>query len=186
MKIIGINGSPRSQGNTAKLLSAFLDGASGGGAATTAYFLEGLRLHGCVSCMACKNNDGFCAIDDDMQKIYAEIQAASALMLAFPLYMWQMTAQTKLLVDRLYAFLRPDFTNLLRGEKKLLLGVTQGNPDAEKFKPYLANTAAMLKFVGFDVVDTIVVAGTRDTADIEKQTAKLAQAREWGEKLARA
>jgi multimeric flavodoxin WrbA len=43
-----------------------------------------------------------------MQELYGEIQNADVVVLGSPVYMWQMTAQTKLFVDRLTAFLTPD------------------------------------------------------------------------------
>lgn len=186
MKVIAINASPRHEGNTAKLAAAFLAGAADAGAATEVFHLEQMRVHACIACAVCKNNRNLCAINDDMQKLYEEIQASSALMLAFPVYMWQMAAQAKTFVDRLYAFLNRDFTNSLRGTKRLVLGVTQGNPDAGAFRPYLDSTGKMLEFLGFQMAGMVVAPGMRDTADINHVPEALAAARRLGEEVARA
>lgn len=185
MKVIAVNASPRHEGNTAKLAAAFLAGAAEAGAATEVFNLEGMRVHACIACAVCKNNRNLCAINDDMQKLYEEIQSASALMLAFPVYMWQMAAQAKVFVDRLYAFLNRDFTNSLRGTKRLVLGVTQGNPDPAAFRPYLDSTADMLRFLGFQVAGMVVAPGMRDTADINRAPEALAAARRLGGEVAR-
>ena len=183
MKIIGFNGSPRPEGNTAKLLAAFLDGARENGARTECFSLASLRIHPCIACGVCRNNHNVCAVNDDMQRMYDEIQEASVIMLAFPVYMWQMSAQAKAFVDRLRAFLTPDFSNVLRGRKDIVLGVTQGNPDAARFRPYIDDTGKMLEFLGFHLAGTLVAPGLRDTADITRAQGILDAARELGGKL---
>ena len=94
-----------------------------------------------------------------MQEIYEEIQSADIVVLGSPVYMWQMTAQTKLFVDRLTAFLRPDFSSRLNN-KKLILIFSQGSSDRDAFNPYFEYTAGLLYYMGFDVLDMIVAAGT--------------------------
>jgi multimeric flavodoxin WrbA len=94
-----------------------------------------------------------------MQEIYREIGTADVVILGSPVYMWQMTAQTKLFVDRLTAFLRTDFSSRL-DNKKLILVFSQGSSDTDAFKPYFEYTAGLLYYMGFDVLDTIIAAGT--------------------------
>ena len=54
MKIVGINGSPRRNWNTATLVRDALDGASEAGAETEMFDLYELDFKGCTSCFACK------------------------------------------------------------------------------------------------------------------------------------
>ena len=54
MKIIAINGSPRKNWNTARLLEAALGGARAQGAETKLYHLHDYDFKGCRSCFACK------------------------------------------------------------------------------------------------------------------------------------
>ena len=121
---------------------------------------------------------GCCIIDDDMQKLYREIQTADAVVLGSPVYMWQMTAQTKLFVDRLTAFLKPNFSSRL-DNKKLILVFSQGSSDRDAFKPYFEYTAGLLYYLGFDVLDTIIAAGT-DKLEVSFRPPLLEKARDLG------
>lgn len=184
MKIIGINASPRHDGNTAKLANVFIEGAAAAGAETASFDLERLRIHACIACGGCKNNRNVCSINDDMQILYREIKTADVIMLAFPIYMGQMSAQAKTFVDRLYAFVNQDYTSSLGDSKKLVLGVTQGETDPATYGAYLAGTAEAMRFLGFKVVDTVTAAGLHDTSDIiEKGAAALAKAKTLGGEL---
>ncbi|WP_229391874.1 flavodoxin family protein [Methanosarcina sp. DH2] len=177
IKVLGLVGSPKVDGNTSKLVNAFLEGAAEKGAETVIYNLASLDIKGCDACGRCQEH-GCCVIDDDMQKLYREIQEADAVVLGSPVYMWQMTAQTKLLIDRMTAFLRPNFSSRL-DHKKLILVFTQGIPDRDAFKPYFEYTAGLLYYLGFDVLDTIVAAGT-DKLEVTFRPQLLEKARDFG------
>lgn len=158
IKVLGLVGSPNVDGNTAKLVNSILEGAKENGAETVIYNLASLNIKGCDACHKCHEH-GCCVIEDDMQEIYQQIEEADAIVLGSPVYMWQMTAQTKLLIDRMTAFLRPNFSSRL-DNKKLILVFTQGIPDRDAFNHYFEYTAGLLYYLGFDVLETIVAAGT--------------------------
>lgn len=139
-------------------MNAILDGAAENGASKAVYNLASLEIKGCDACRQCMES-GCCSIKDDMQEIYKEVQTSDVVVLGSPVYMWQMTAQTKLFIDRLTAFLRTDFSSRL-DNKKLILVFSQGSPDTDAFKPYFEYTAGLLYYMGFDVLDTIIAAGT--------------------------
>lgn len=139
-------------------MNAILDGAAENGASKAVYNLASLEIKGCDACRQCMES-GYCSIKDDMQEIYKEVQTSDVVVLGSPVYMWQMTAQTKLFIDRLTAFLRTDFSSRL-DNKKLILVFSQGSPDTDAFKPYFEYTAGLLYYMGFDVLDTIIAAGT--------------------------
>lgn len=177
IKVLGLVGSPKVDGNTSRLVNAVLEGAAEKGAETVVYNLASLDIKGCDACCRCQEH-GCCVIDDDMQKLYREIQTADAIVLGSPVYMWQMTAQTKLLIDRMTAFLRPDFSSRF-DNKKLILVFTQGIQDRDAFKPYFEYTAGLLYYLGFDVLDTIVAAGT-DKLEVEFRPRLLEKAKDLG------
>lgn len=170
-------GSPNANGNTAKLINAILEGAAENGAKTRVYNLEALNLKGCNACQKCLE-EGRCGIDDDMRTLYREIKNSDAVILGSPVYMWQVTAQTKIFIDRLMAFLRPDFSSRL-DQKKMILVFSQGSPDRDAFKPYFDYTAGLLYYLGFDILQIIVAAGT-DNVSVSFQPKLLETAREWG------
>ena len=148
MKIIALVGSPRRGKNTQSLVESILNCAAQKGAAVKMYHLADLHYQGCQSCYACKGADN-CALPDDVTPILAEVAQADAVVLGTPIYMWQMSGQLKLFVDRLFAFYRYGRPSKLPPGKKVLLAASQGNPDEEAFLPYLKNTGDMLKFIGF-------------------------------------
>ncbi len=182
-QIIALNGSPRIQGCTAKLVDVILEAAQEEGATVKSYYLNGLNIKGCQSCYACKP-DGRCVMQDDMQQLYDEIATADGIIFATPVYMWQMSAQLKMVVDRLYPFLRRDYTSFLSPGKKVLLAVTQGRPDTSLFRRYFEHIAKNLQFLGFGACEILIAGGTRKVEDVEKQADVLAEGRRLGAWLA--
>lgn len=180
IKVLGLAGSPNINGNTAKLVNAILDGAAENGADKVVYNLASLDIKGCDACRRCQES-GCYLIDDDMQEIYEEIQTADAVVLGSPVYMWQMTAQTKLFVDRLTAFLRPNFSSRL-DHKKLILVFSQGSPDRDAFMPYFEYTANLFSYIGFDVLDMVIAAGT-DKLEVSFRPYMLEKARDLGKSI---
>lgn len=158
-------------------MNAILDGAAENGADTVVYNLASLEIKGCDGCRRCQDS-GCCLIEDDMQEIYEEIRTAGVVVLGSPVYMWQMTAQTKLFVDRLTSFLRPNFSSRL-DNKKLILVFSQGSSDTDAFKPYFEYTEGLLYYMGFDVLDTIIAAGT-DKLEVSFRPNLLERARDLG------
>ncbi|NTW34887.1 MAG: flavodoxin family protein [Syntrophobacteraceae bacterium] len=182
MRILGIEGSPRKNGNTEKLVKAVLQGAMEEGHDGEFLKLADMRISPCLGCIGCRET-GECVIKDDMSRIYEGFQAADAIVVGSPVYMWQVSAQTKMFLDRLVPFIKPDFSTRLSGEKRLLLAFTQGNPDAQSFKPYFDYLERMLSFLHFQVQGSLVASGTREKDDILQQSDVLDRAREMGRSL---
>ena len=67
-------------------------------------YLHGLKIAPCQSCYACHKlkSDG-CAIDDDMQTIYPKLKEADVWVFAGPVFWFNVSAQTKLCMDRMFA-----------------------------------------------------------------------------------
>lgn len=105
MKIIGINASPRKKENTQTLMEAILAGASENGADTRLVNLRELSIHGCLGCEGCKKHLGKCVQKDDLTTLLQEMTAYDAIVMGTPVYWYHVTAQFKMLVDRLYCFL---------------------------------------------------------------------------------
>lgn len=120
MKTLSILGSPRRNGNTATLLDSVIKGMESAGTAGGEYiFLHEKNIRPCNGCNSCKKKDAKgCVIKDDMQDIYPLIAKADLIILATPIYWWSVTAQMKLLIDRIYGM---DFTC---GRKKVALLMT--------------------------------------------------------------
>ena len=182
MKILGVEGSPRINGNTEKLVKTILESASENGAKTKFYKLTEMNISLCLGCFNCRET-GACVTNDDMQLLHEEIQASDVIIIGSPVYMWQVSGQTKLFMDRLVPFIKPDFTTRLKGKKSVFMVFTQGNPDEKSFKPYFEYLENLFSFLHYDVKGTLVAPGTRDKNDILQQTDMLEKAREIGKKL---
>jgi multimeric flavodoxin WrbA len=99
MRVLGILGSPHTQGNTVLLLDAVLAGAAAAGAETDKVNLAGLTLDYCVACGRCYSR-GECFHDDDVETIKEKLAAADGIVLASPNYINSVTAQLKTVMDR--------------------------------------------------------------------------------------
>ncbi len=126
MKVLGFVGSARKSGNTSRLVQEVLAGADSEGAETKLYQLSELNMQGCQGCLYCREH-GKCVINDDLQPIYDELKAAEALVIGSPIYIHQLSGQTKLLLDRFYP-LTDQNHNPRFGEKKLVMAYTQAAP----------------------------------------------------------
>lgn len=186
MNILGIHGSPRVQGNSSQLLNALLQEAATLGATTSSYQLNSLQAKGCQACYSCRQpgKEKQCAVKDDMQPILAEVFAADVVILASPVYMWQMTAQAKLFTDRLMPVLKPDYSSWLSGQRILTL-YTQGQPDISKFTPYFQHVNRMFAFLGFRTLEPLVFGGLRGVNDIQQQPQYVERVREVAATLVR-
>lgn len=117
-KIVILNGSPRKNGNTAALVKAFTRGAESAGHTVTEFFLDQMDIHGCKGCNGGHNDlECPCVQKDDMAQIYPAVKESHVVVLASPLYYWNLSGQLRTTVDRLYA-LEEGGDNLLRGNNR--------------------------------------------------------------------
>lgn len=102
MKVLGIAGSPRREGNTDLLLEQAISGAESAGAETEIIVLSRLNVAPCRHCDGCLAA-GQCVIDDDMQSIYPRLRQADRIILSSPMFFMGITAQAKAMIDRCQA-----------------------------------------------------------------------------------
>ena len=104
-KVVIAIGSPRKEGNCAALAQSATDGIRAAGGEAESFLLHSMNIHPCTACDSCqKDMDTLCVIEDDMQILYPKIMAAQGLIIASPVYWFTVSAQTKLFMDRCYAF----------------------------------------------------------------------------------
>ena len=101
--IVVLSGSPRKDGNTARLTQAFIEGANTSGKELTLFRVAGLQIGGCRGCEHCFKSQGVCIQNDDMPPILDALSKADALVLTSPVYYFGVTAQLKLVIDRFFA-----------------------------------------------------------------------------------
>jgi multimeric flavodoxin WrbA len=120
MNTLGIVTSPRREGNTAKIVEAIIEGAEEKGSETEMIYLGDLNISPCNSCDACKET-GNCVLEDDMQPIYKALERADNIVLGTPIYFDHISAQCKILIDRLYSF---NWVKKLNDGKRAVLVIT--------------------------------------------------------------
>ena len=99
MKIVAIYGSPRRDGNTAKLLQSSIAGARSVGAEVSEIVLRDLKLQPCLEIYA-SQKDGCCAIKDDFHALAEALLTNRATILASPIFFYAVSAHVKAMMDR--------------------------------------------------------------------------------------
>lgn len=105
MKVLGINGSARKDGNTAMIIRAVFSELERHGIETELIQLTEKELKPCRfcmghSCMACQGKQTCVFKDDDFCAIYEKIKSADGLILGSPVYGADITAIMRNFLDR--------------------------------------------------------------------------------------
>ena len=101
MKALFINGSPRKNGNTAKLLQRAIEGAE---VEMVNLYDHKLNIKGCMSCFACKvkgGKKGVCSFKDDLLPILQKAVEADVLVCGSPNYCGYPTALLRAFMERI-------------------------------------------------------------------------------------
>jgi multimeric flavodoxin WrbA len=99
VKVLGIAGSPRRNGNTDLLQAEFMRGAGSKGAEVKTIYPSQMKITPCQHCDTCFK-EGKCRIQDDMQPIYEELEQADIIVLASPVQFSGPPAPVKAMIDR--------------------------------------------------------------------------------------
>ena len=101
-KVVAFNGSPRKEGNTARLLREVLAELEKEGIETELVQIGGRQVHGCTACGKCfENQDGKCVIDNDfVNDCIEKMAAADGIVIGSPTYFADVSTETKALIDR--------------------------------------------------------------------------------------
>ncbi len=101
MKILGINGSPRRNGNTKILIETAFKPLEEAGFETELFQLGGKPVHGCTACGKCREvKDQKCHIKNDViNECIAKMIEADAIILGSPVYFADVTTEMKALID---------------------------------------------------------------------------------------
>lgn len=138
MKILVLNGSPRAQGGTSAMVTAFSEGAREAGHEVDVLNVANMDIHGCRGCEWCHTaGNGACVQRDDMDAVYPLWDAAEMIVIASPVYYGSFSGQMHCAINRTYAGMKPK-----RCSKMALLLCSGANgvyANAESiYKDYLA------------------------------------------------
>jgi multimeric flavodoxin WrbA len=180
MKVIGIVGSPRKNGNTNTLVQQVLEGAAEAGAETRTFMLNDMNFRGCQGCDYCKNHDR-CKLEDDLMELFDELALADGVVFGSPIYFGQFTGQMRLFLDRCYSLINADFSPRLPAGKKAVIIGSQGAPDPAAFKGvYEEFREQISSFMRMDVKDTIVGIGYNAPGEVKDNIKLMEKAKNTG------
>jgi multimeric flavodoxin WrbA len=168
-KIVVFVGSPHLDGNVATAVNEIIEGAKSNKAECMIYNLNELKIGYCKGCFACNKTGGKCVIKDDMQEIIKQISDADVIIIGSPIYICQVSAQTKTLMDRLYALTDKNHKPYF-GTKKLIMLYTYGAPIPLIFNRYITYNGATLKYMGLKLYKNIVIKGCYEKDKVKKNT----------------
>lgn len=102
MKVVGINGSARKDGNTAIMIKTVFQELEKEGIETELIQLAGKKIRGCLACYKClKNQDQRCSVKNDaLNQCLEKMIEADGIILGSPTYFSDMSAEMKALIDR--------------------------------------------------------------------------------------
>lgn len=106
MKALFVNGSPRKNWNTYKMLESAMQGAQDSGAECELVNLYELQpFRGCMSCFACKlknaKTNGLCAIHDSLRPVLEKALTSDVIVAGSPIYFSYPTALNRAFLERL-------------------------------------------------------------------------------------
>ncbi|MDL2235138.1 flavodoxin family protein [Christensenellaceae bacterium OttesenSCG-928-L17] len=159
-KIVVLNGSPRKNGNTSKLVSAFVKGAEASGHQVTTFSVQDTKVSGCMGCDYCVRNGGKCVQNDGMQAINAALMEADTIVFASPSYYFGWTAQLKAIVDRFYA--ASEKYPITSAAMLVALGGDAKTDAAAAFENY----KSVINYLAWQDKGTVIVGGVMERDDI--------------------
>lgn len=172
MRIVCLLGSPRENGNSSTIAARFCDTARSRGAEVRTFALNKLDYRGCQGCMACKTKLDKCALEDDLTEVLEAIRGTDVLVLASPVYYWDVSSQLKAFLDRTFSYLVPDFrTNPQKSRlspgKKLVFILAQNNPDRDSFRDIFPKFDYFFKAYGFVESHLIRAFGVSEPGEVQ-------------------
>ena len=101
MKVLMLNGSPRTEGNTAIALKEMERIFEAEGIEVKTVQIGARDIRGCIACTSCKKT-GKCVFDDEVNDIAADFESADGLVVASPVYYASANATLIACLDRLF------------------------------------------------------------------------------------
>lgn len=163
-KVLVLSASPRKGGNSDLLCDQFMLGATEAGNQVEKIYVQYKKINFCLGCMDCQSNGGVCVQKDDMADILDKMVQADVLVLATPIYFYNMDAQLKVVIDRVC----PRYTEL--SNKKAYFIATSDDGRKEAMDVAVAGFRAFLSCLN-NVEEAGIIYGTgvRDVGDIKRK-----------------
>ena len=169
-QIVVFSGSPRKGGNTDLMADAFLTGASSQRAKVEKIRLIELKYSPCIECGGC-DETGVCILKDDLTDIYPKIENADIVVLASPMFFYNITANSQALVERSQAFWVRQYVlkqGKVGGKRREGIFLSAG---ATKGKLLFDGSLRVMKYffdaIGGDIVAALLIRGAEKKGEIK-------------------
>jgi multimeric flavodoxin WrbA len=177
MKVLGLSGSMRKEGNTAQLIQVILGQCKNAGLKTEFVSLAGKKIHPCLGCLKCMEKK-WCVIEnDDWGEIAQKVLECEVLVMGSPTYYYDISGQLKNFIDRSYSLYHD---RRLSGKKGIAVAVC-ASMGAERA------AATIEGFLGaheFASLGAVTGTGT-DEGDVMKDAKAVVHAKKTGDKIVR-
>jgi len=190
LKVLGIVGSKRKNGNTAHLVQQALDTIESMEVETELILLGNHSIRGCMGCEGCKDTYK-CVIMDDMQEIQLRMLEADAIIIGSPTYFYNITADMKAFIERCYCFqvfaeedrsVWSSIIEVLGGKYAVVIAVCEQND--EKDMGFTAEAMSKpLEALGYRVVETVKILKAFEKGEVMQNPEALEKVKRAGEKL---
>lgn len=189
-KILVVLGGGRVNGNTIKLVDAFVRGASEVGHEVEKISLNKIEVKGCIGCNACRYGKP-CIQKDGFNDLVPKIKSSDLIVFALPLLFWTISSKLKAFIERFYC-----------------LGQKDENPPYGRYEKYPIKDAALLmtsadnlfwtyeqavsyyqfaiiNYIGFNDKGMVLAGGCGDTNGVPQidKTNHLVKAYEFGKSI---
>jgi multimeric flavodoxin WrbA len=191
LKVCGIVGSSRKNGNVDLIVSEVLKGAASKGAETYKLYLNDMDIKPCQSC-GVDPKPKHCLFEDDMERIYDALENSDAIVLGSPVYFDTVSAQIKLMIDRSNCLMpyvkRSDgsfgFERRVKRPKKGVFVVVSGKE--QELDTILATVKGFFYWANIELAETFSYAhDDNELGSIKKDKKKMKQAFDIGVKISK-
>ena len=100
MKVIGINGSARKDGNTAIIIRTIFEELNKNGIDTELIQLADMDIEPCRACFVCKGKGNCVFREDGFVKVFSKMAEADGIILGSPVYSADVSSRMKALLER--------------------------------------------------------------------------------------
>ncbi len=186
MRVMTLLGSPRTAGNTARVLTWVEEALEAAGHTVNRHWIGDYAVAGCRECHACKEGTvELCGIYDDGISLLRDIVAADLLILAAPGFCWGFPGPLKTVLDRMYCLAddidSENYTTQLTG-KPIGLVVTAGGPEKDNADLLVTGYKAMADYMKAVAAGALVIPNCTGPESLDASVA--ARARTFGQQLA--
>lgn len=163
--LVVITGSPREDGNSAKMADGFIKSAKDKGYEVERFDTAFMNITGCTDCRTCYTTGEACTYNEEFTPIAEAILKADGIVFCMPVYWYSIPAQIKGVIDCMFA--------LVIGGKKyagkkcaLISCCEESDPTVlDGVRVPLERTAKLMEW---EMVGEVLITGVNDKGDIDK------------------